>query len=119
VPAISIGFAVNFLFGATLTCLAFWTTRIYSLAEFFWAVRVLFSGQFVPLELMPPFIQQAAQFLPFQLTRYFPIQLILNKLPAEVVMRDFALDVIWLVISMILFRLVWREGVKRYSAVGA
>jgi ABC-2 type transport system permease protein len=90
-PAILIGFAVNFLFGATLTCLAFWTTRIYSLAEFFWAVRVLFSGQFVPLPLMPPVIQKIADFLPFQYFIYLPIQIFLGKVPFETILGEYAI----------------------------
>lgn len=119
VPAVVFGFAINFLFGATITCLAFWTTRVYSIAEFYAAVAILFSGQFVPLELMPPTIQQIAQFLPFQLSRYFPVELILGKLSPQVVLRNFTLDVVWLLIAYALFNLVWREGVKRFSAVGA
>jgi ABC-2 type transport system permease protein len=119
VPAVALGFAISFLLGATLTCAAFWTTRVYALGEFYWAIVVLFSGQFVPLDLMPSFIQQAAQFLPFQLLKYFPIQLILGRLPAEVIVRDFVLGVVWFGIALALFQLVWRAGLKRFSAVGA
>jgi ABC-2 type transport system permease protein len=118
-PAVALGFGINFLLGAAITCIAFWTTRIYSLAEFYWAVALLFSGQFVPLELMPPFIQQVAQYLPFQLFKYFPIQLILNKLEPEVILRDFAMSFIWLGLAFALFLAIWRAGLKRFSAVGA
>jgi ABC-2 type transport system permease protein len=99
--------------------MAFWTTRVYALNEFYYALIVLFSGQFVPLELMPPFIQQLAQFLPFQLLKYFPVQLILGQLPPEVVVRDFILGVVWFGLMLALFRWVWRMGVRRFSAVGA
>jgi ABC-2 type transport system permease protein len=117
-PAVVLGFGISFLLGATITCAAFWTTRVYSLGEFYYAIVILFAGQFVPLDLMPPFIQQVAQFLPFQLFKYFPIQLILGRLPPEVIVRDFALGVIWLIIAWALFRTVWRAGLKRFSAVG-
>jgi ABC-2 type transport system permease protein len=119
VPAVVLGFGINFLLGATLTCVAFWTTRVYSLGELYYAIVILFSGQFVPLDLMPPLIQQVAQFLPFQLLRYFPIQLILNKLPPETIVRDFALGVFWFAVAVALFQLVWRVGLRRFSAVGA
>ena len=102
-----------------ITSLAFWTTRVYSLHEFYYALAVLFSGQFVPLALMPPVVQQIAQFLPFQLMIYFPIQLILGLLPPDAILRNFALGLIWLTIAYGLFNLVWRRGVKRFSAVGA
>ncbi len=119
VPACLLGFAISFLFGATITCLAFWTTRVYAISEFYYALVILFAGQFIPLDLMPPVIQNIAQYLPFQLLRYFPIQLILNKLPPNVILLDFGLGVGWFVIALALFRWVWREGLKKFSAVGA
>ncbi len=44
-----------------ITCLAFWTTRVYAIGEFYSALVILFSGQFVPLQLMPPAIQRLAR----------------------------------------------------------
>jgi ABC-2 type transport system permease protein len=118
-PAVVIGFATNFLLGATITCMAFWTTRVYAISEFFGALSVLFSGQFVPLQLMPPLVQNISQFLPFQMFKYVPIEIVLNRLtPAELV-RDFASGVVWLVVMALIFRWAWREGTKRFSAVGA
>jgi ABC-2 type transport system permease protein len=119
IPAVILGFGISFLFGATITCIAFWTTRVFAIAEFYWALVVLFSGQFVPLALMPGAIQEIAQYLPFQLFTYFPIQLILNRLPPGIILRDFILGIAWLTIALVSFQLVWRAGVKRFSAVGA
>ena len=34
IPAILIGFWLSFLLGAMITCMAFWTTRVYSLSRF-------------------------------------------------------------------------------------
>ena len=113
------GFGISFLLGATITSLAFWTTRVYSISEFYYALHLLFSGQFVPLTLMPVFVQKLAILLPFQLRLYFPIQLILGKLTPGQIARNFGLDVVWLLISIALFSFVWRAGVKRFSAVGA
>ncbi len=119
IPAILIGFWLSFLFGAIITCMAFWTTRVYSLSDFFNMFVILLSGQFVPLQLMPPAIQTVAQFLPFQMFRYVPIEIILNRLPPDQILRDYAVSLVWLVILQLLFTIVWREGVKRFSAVGA
>ncbi len=119
VPATVMGFGISFLLGATLTCVGFWTTRVYSLSEMYSAVLVLFSGQFVPLNLMPPIVQQVAQFLPFQLLKYFPIELALGRLPPEVIARDFVLEVFWFAAALALFQAVWRAGLRRFSAVGA
>jgi ABC-2 type transport system permease protein len=119
IPAMVLGFTVGFLLSAAITSLAFWTTRVYSIHEFYYALILLFSGQFVPLPLMPKLIQDVAQYLPFQLLIYFPIQLILGKLSSFQIIQGFAVGAIWLAISIALFNRVWREGTKRYSAVGA
>ena len=119
VPAIVLGFAINFLLGAIITCIAFWTTRVYALNEFYTALAMLLGGLFVPLDLLPALIQRIAQFLPFQLLIYFPIQLALGRLAPEAIARNFGLGVVWLAIALLLFRLVWRAGAKRFSAVGA
>jgi ABC-2 type transport system permease protein len=119
IPAMILGFLVGFLLTAAITSLAFWTTRVYSIHEFYYALQLLFSGQFVPLTLMPKLIQDIAQYLPFQLLIYFPIQLILGKLSSAQIVQGYVSGSIWLAVSIIVFNWIWREGVKRYSAVGA
>jgi ABC-2 type transport system permease protein len=118
-PAILLGFAINFLLGATITCVAFWTTRAFALAEFYGALSVLFSGQFVPLQLMPSLIQQIAGFLPFAMFKYIPIEIILGRLTGLEILRAYGTGVIWLVIAILGFAWTWRAGVKKFSAVGA
>lgn len=119
IPVMVIAFLIGYLLSATITALAFWTTRIYSIHEFYFALILLFSGQFVPLPLMPKVIQDIAQYLPFQLLLYFPIQLILGKLSADQIVMGYVMAGVWLVLAAFLFNIVWRNGVKRYSAVGA
>jgi ABC-2 type transport system permease protein len=119
IPAMILAFFMGFLFSAAITSLAFWTTRVYSIHEFYFAMILLFSGQFVPLPLMPKVIQNIAQFLPFQYLIYYPIQLILGNLSSQQIIQGYVMLFIWLGISLLLFNWVWRNGVKRYSAVGA
>jgi ABC-2 type transport system permease protein len=118
-PGIVIGFCLNFLLGAIITCLAFWTTRVYSISQIFYLVMILFSGQFVPLQLMPPTVQAIARYLPYQMFRYTPIEIILNRMSTADMLVEYAVSLVWLVIFYLLFRWVWREGIKRFSAVGA
>ena len=119
IPAMILGFFVGFLLSAAITALAFWTTRVYSIHEFYYALILLFSGQFVPLVLMPKLIQDIAQYLPFQLLIYFPIQLILGKLSTAQIIQGYTIGLVWLGIAITIFNWIWGNGVKRYSAVGA
>jgi ABC-2 type transport system permease protein len=119
IPAMLLAFFTGYLLSAAITSLAFWTTRVYSIHEFYFALILLFSGQFVPLTLMPKIVQDIAQYLPFQLLIYYPVQLILGKLSAEQIIQGYVMSFIWLGIAWLFFNWVWRNGVKRYSAVGA
>ena len=119
IPVMMVAFIIGFLLSATIVSLAFWTTRVYSIHEFYFALILLFSGQFVPLPLMPQVIQNIAQYLPFQLLLYFPIQLILGKLSIDQIILGYIMAGVWLVVAILAFNCVWRQGVKQYSAVGA
>jgi len=119
IPALLLGYMINFLLSGTITSVAFWTTRVYSIHEFYYACILLFAGQFVPLQLMPQVIQSVAKFLPFQLFMYLPIQIIQGNLAMNEILQGYFSGIIWLAAALILFRWVWREGVKRFSAVGA
>jgi ABC-2 type transport system permease protein len=68
---------------------------------------------------MPKFIQMVAEYLPFQMFIYFPIQIILGKLSQTQVLQGYVVGGIWLIVSIVTFNLIWRNGVKRFSAVGA
>jgi ABC-2 type transport system permease protein len=119
IPALIMGFALGFLLSGAITSIAFWTTRVWSIQEFYFALALLFSGQFVPLQLMPQIVQTLAGYLPFQFLIYHPIQIILGHLTPVEIARGYAVCALWLAAAWLLFRWVWREGVKRYSAVGA
>jgi ABC-2 type transport system permease protein len=119
IPALLLGYSINFLLSATVTSLAFWTTRVFSLHEFYYALILIFAGQFVPLKLMPEVIQNIARVLPFQLFMYLPIQMIQGNLSTNEIIQGYITGIIWLAVAFMLFRWVWREGVKRFSAVGA
>jgi ABC-2 type transport system permease protein len=119
IPALLMGFLVLFFFGVIITSVAFWTTRVWALWDFFYALFGLFAGQFVPLALLPPALQTVAQVLPFRLSLYFPIELILGKLTLQQTALNLGLQVVWCVVTYFAFRLIWRAGVRNYSAVGA
>ena len=119
IPAMILGFLVGFLLSAAVTSVAFWTTRVYSINDFYYALKLLFSGLFVPLTLMPKIVQTIAQYLPYQLQIYFPIQLILGKLSHAQIIQGYVSGIVWLLVAVTVFNLIWRNGIKRYSAVGA
>jgi ABC-2 type transport system permease protein len=117
--AVVLGFLINFMLGAIITSVAFWTTRVYSLSEFVFGFGLLLGGIFVPLDLLPQSAQGIALVLPFQLYLYFPIQVILGRYGGEQMLLYFGLQFFWLAVTALGFHFIWRKGIKRFSAVGA
>ena len=118
IPALIMGFLISFLMESTITLIAFWTTRAYGPMELFWAAGQMLSGQFVPLTLLPGVTQTIAKVLPFQLWMYFPVQLMSNKLTTGEIALNYGLQIAWLIALFVLFRIVWRAGIRKFSAVG-
>ena len=119
IPVVALGFVLNYLCGALVSFMAFWTTRVHALANIYFAAFMFFAGEFVPLHLLPQGIQSIARVLPFQLALYFPVQLLLGKLSTAEIVTNLALLAFWLLVFGVLFRATWHAGLRRYSAVGA
>jgi ABC-2 type transport system permease protein len=118
-PALFLAFAVRFLLEWTLALSAFWTTRVGAANQTYFIVMLFLSGQVAPLSLLPRPIQIVADVLPFRWIIGFPIDLISGRLSLTEALIGLGAQLAWLAISYTLFRIVWRAGVKVYSAVGA
>ncbi|MDF2645690.1 MAG: hypothetical protein K0Q73_1495, partial [Paenibacillus sp.] len=58
--------------------------------------------------------------LPFYGTVGFPVELLTGKLElgSSAIIQNFAIQLTWLMILLVTFRLMWRQGMKKYGAVG-
>jgi len=119
VPVLGLAFIVRFLVEWTLAQAAFWTTRTAAINQMYFVVMLFLSGQIAPLELMPPPVQVAAAILPFRWVVSFPVELLLGRLTPTEALTGFAAQIVWLALSVMMLKLVWRAGVRQYSAVGS
>jgi ABC-2 type transport system permease protein len=101
-----------------LGMITFWTTRVSALYELFFAVELILSGRLVPMPLMPEWIQRVAFFLPFQWCFFFPIDALVGDLPTSQLLTGLGMQLAWIVIGILLVRVMWRNGIRRFSAVG-
>lgn len=95
-----------------------WTTRVTALYELYFAAELLLSGRLVPLDLMPGWVQQIADVLPFASTFGFPIEALVADLSPADLGRGLLIQLAWVGLGTIGVRVVWRRAVRRYSAVG-
>ena len=119
VPALVGAMILRFVLEWCVGIAAFWVTKMGAITQA-WYVAVLFlSGQVAPLSLFPLPIQVIASVLPFRWMVSFPVELGLGRLGPQDVAIGFGMQALWIVIALLLLRVAWPLGIRRYSAVGA
>ncbi len=119
VPALVLAFLVRFLIEWALAMAAFWVTRVNAINQVYFVLLLFLSGQVAPLALFPRNLQALAAILPFRWMVGFPVELVLGHLSPVEAMLGLMAQLAWLTVGLGLVSLVWRAGVRVYSAVGA
>jgi ABC-2 type transport system permease protein len=102
-----------------LALAAFWTTRVSAINQMYFVALLFLSGQIAPLALLPLPVRVAAMILPFRWMIGFPVDLLLGHLTPVETLTGLAAQALWIGLGFLLVRIVWRAGVRVYSAVGA
>ena len=100
-----------------LGMISFWTTRVAALYELYFAAELLLSGRLVPLVLMPAWAVGLARWAPFQWTFSFPIEVLVGDLPTGRLLAGLGAQALWTAAGTAAVAVVWRAGVRRYTAV--
>ena len=119
VPALALSFTARLLLGCSLAFAAFWTTRVLAINEMYFLASWFLSGMMAPLALLPGPVRALASALPFRWFVAFPVELILGRLSMVEALVGLATQAAWAAAIFVVFTVLWREGLKRYSAVGA
>lgn len=118
VPALVLAWALRWLWGYWLALLSFWATRADALLSLQESLIFLLAGQVAPVGLLPGPMQTAATILPFRYMVSFPVEVLTGQLSGRDLGIGFVLQIGWLLVALALFLVLWRAGLKRYSAVG-
>lgn len=115
--AASIRFTLDVLIGS----LAFWFEDVQGFLRATAVVVPVLSGAVVPLALMPDGWQLITSVQPFRFMLAFPMDVLLSEelWTGVGVLAGFGLQALWLAIFGAVTVLVWRRGLRSYSAVGA
>lgn len=118
---ISLIMAVIIAFNIESICgiLAFWTTDVDFVIGFVNLLNNLFSGRVIPLLFLPFFLKDLAILMPFRYTIAFPAEIAIGKLNQHELIFGLIIQVIWLVISFLIYKLLINKGIKAYSAYGS
>ena len=113
-----LAFLVGFFFEVCVGMVGFWFLEVTSLLYIVMTLNFFISGQMLPLDLLPEPWVTILKWLPFQYMAYFPAVVFLGKVTGMELVRGLLAEAAWAVGFMILARVLYKLGLRRYSAFG-
>lgn len=108
-----------FFINLIASCLAFWTGAIWAPRWLIMLVLVEFmSGAYFPIDILPSWLSRIILATPFPYLIYFPLKVWLEQVPTAEIIPILGVMSFWLVVVYSFSRLVWKKGLRTYSAWG-
>jgi ABC-2 type transport system permease protein len=118
VVSLLLGFVIGFFFETCIGMIGFWMLEVTSLLYVVNTLNFFVSGHMFPLDLLPPFWVTLLKVLPFQYLAYFPAAVLLGQVQGMALVEGLLLEAGWAVLFFLLARILYRQGLQRYSAFG-
>ena len=113
-----LGYLINFFIDFLIGLYSFYFSKVSSLCTSIKVLRNLSAGNIFPLLILPAKIFLTLQFLPFMYTSYVPTMLLLEKTSFDLILKNLFISITWLTILCLFSAMLWKRGMKRYSAYG-
>lgn len=110
---------LRFVITTTIAMTGFWIERVETLHLVLnQAVYALFGGMVVPIETYPPIFRNIAYFLPYRYALSFPIEVLRGKISERQIFLGVLIACSYCLIFFIICRILWRSGLRQYTAYG-
>ena len=110
-----IRFIAQYIFGL----LAFWVSDSMTLNDIWFGLSEMLGGMIAPLALFPPNVTAVANWLPFRFMLSFPVEVVSGRLTRADMAMGVAAMTFWAALGIVIYRWVWRRGIRQFSAFGA
>ena len=112
-----LSFLIQFLIQSIIACLCFWTERASSIERLLFIPTLFLSGLLAPVVSFPDYVKSWIYFTPFPYLIDFPANLLSGN--SKNITQGFCMQILWILILFPLFRKIWNEGTKKYTAMGS
>jgi ABC-2 type transport system permease protein len=117
--ALIAGALLRMLIAGTISLLGFWIENVTTLNLVInGGIWALLGGMIVPVATFPPGIRTIAGYLPYRYMLSFPIEVLSGRLSALELKTGFYVAIFWTFFFLLLSRLIWKIGLKSYTAYG-
>ena len=94
--AIVMAGTLRFLVEYSLALAAFWTTRVFAINDLYYVPLFFFSGQLVPLSLLPDWMQVLGNVLPIRWMLAFPVEVAIGRVSLADTLIGYGAQVLWI-----------------------
>lgn len=121
-----LSFALALVLAATLmflwmqcwAMLAFWTVRASGFFEFVDVLGYFVGGGIAPVALLPEALKPLSRILPHYYIAGFPIEVGIGALDFAAARAGMVTSLVWIAALFVIYRVMWRLGLRRFGAVG-
>jgi ABC-2 type transport system permease protein len=111
--------ALTFFVLVAIGALAFFLEKSMAIFDVYLGVFALMSGYLIPLDLLPVWAQDIAEWAPFRYMLSYPIELLLGRHDTAAALELLAVQWLYVGAAIAGALLVWRAGIRRYEAYGS
>jgi ABC-2 type transport system permease protein len=114
-------FLMGFFLEATLGLVGFWFLEVSSLLFIYMLFTFFFSGHMFPIDMLnelPGYWGTFVKAIPLQYLAYFPAAVFLGKIQGADLAWGLGVQLFWTVFFIVLCRVTFHLGVRRYSGYG-
>jgi ABC-2 type transport system permease protein len=109
---------LNFIVELIIGYASFWLDDISGIVNLVDIAAFTFGGRLIPLFLFPEKLYSVASALPFRYLFAFPAEYLSGQVPASELVKTLAVISIWLALALALAIILWKKGLKSFSANG-
>ncbi len=116
--ALILGMILNFIIFYGICSMAFWMIDASGAIFITTLIGTIVSGGIFPLDIFNTQVQFILHLLPFPYTSYFPVSILCGTITDSKIPEGFLLQIIWIIITICISKILWSIGTKRYVSVG-
>ena len=111
-------FLLGFYLEACMGLVGFWWLEVSSLLFVYMLFSFFLSGHMFPLDMLPQPWLTLVELTPLKFLAYFPAAVLLGKIQGQELAIGLAVEALWVVFFILLSRVLFFYGTRRYSAYG-
>src|SRR5687768_3809294 len=111
-------FLLGYFLEACMGLVGFWWLEVSSLLFVYMLFSFFLSGHMFPLDMLPEPWHTLVVLTPLQYLAYFPAAVLLGKIQGADLAIGLAVEAGWVLFFMVLSRVLFHYGTRRYSAYG-